>query len=261
MPVASLLQRPLIAQTDPPDSTQPVIVPPSPQDNRMVPIPGETEEQTKARLSHDPQLGVRQMSLAEDDLDALFDRPVRVTLHLSPGHVNTILYDESAPTDAEDGNLIDTRAATIVSSGELETVIEVTPEHLGSLKVSLDVIYDDNSSAEGEVTLKVSPVPGEAKRLSLYRGGDGMTLRIGSSGGLAESRLLPQVQFGVNPRWVSIPDLSQLQNLKVIQDEKNPVIEMDETGLVKPLAPGTALITADFEGISSELHVIVHPEE
>jgi hypothetical protein len=250
-----------MAQTNPPDSTLSVDVPATPQDPEKPTVPGETRAQTNARTSHVLQPGLRQMSFAEDTVDALFDQPVRVTLHLSPGHVNTILYGESAPTDAEGGNRVDTRAATIVSSGELETVIEITPEHLGTQKISLLALYDDNSSAEGELTLNVATVPGKAKQLCLYLNHIVMILKVSGSKVAAERKLLPEVQFGDNPRWVSIPDLSQLHDLKVIQDEKNPVIEMDDAGLVKALTPGTARITGEFDGIQGELIVEVKQVE
>lgn len=189
---------------------------------------------------------------------------MRIPLQLAGPSVVDITVDQIGPSgnlrNQSNGVPIGSGRAKILSREDGATTIEVTPLALGSLTLRVSVLFADGGLATRDLQLNVVPSAQGLASFDLNKGFKVLALVLDDREQDRQAYLFPEVQFKRLRDPVYLDDCDQL-HLAVDQPEDDPVIQVDPTGLVHALRPGTAVITGNFDGVRDSIKVTVYSQE
>jgi hypothetical protein len=139
-------------------------------------------------------------------------------------------------------------------------VIEITPLEVGPVDVEIGAVYSDNAVARQIVHLNVAPSAKGLKKFSLDRGSNFMALVLEDEETDRQQPLRPMVTYEGVKFPIYLQDSSQIK-LSLEQDEGNPVIRVDKSGMVHALREGKATIAGEFGGVIDKIQVTVYSKE
>jgi hypothetical protein len=145
--------------------------------------------------------------------------------------------------------------AKVIRDDGTSKVIEIIPAQLG--RVTVQVLAGDPDSmtiVQNEIQVDVYPV---AKGLKSFDLGVGRRLYLTLDGPRHGERWLKPSLIYLNLGVVNADDAGAIK-LTVNQPEDEPVIRLDNSGLIHPLRPGKATIIGDIEGVQDRVEVIVY---
>jgi pimeloyl-ACP methyl ester carboxylesterase len=140
------------------------------------------------------------------------------------------------------------------------TAIELVPLQTGPVRVRVQVLFADGGLAQQDFELHVVPSQRRLEQFDLNKGFHTLALVLEDRDQDRQAALSPVVQFETLKYPIYISTADSL-NLTVEQSEDDPVIQVDSTGVVHALRPGTALITGDFDGIRDTVQVDVYSQQ
>ncbi|MFZ0336656.1 MAG: hypothetical protein WAL45_01385 [Terracidiphilus sp.] len=173
---------------------------------------------------------------------------------MPPGNISTILYSIDSLEDNSSYSI--GGAANIVEDNGLDKKIEVTPQRLGKIQVTLHVVYTDNTKGSTTVAINVLPESDHLVGFQIDQGFHEVTLNVG--GGEEENLhwLMPIVTYETIPEPIRLSS-SRLIEFSIDQDPGNPVINLSADGLIRGLRVGSATIVGKYEGRTDTIVVNV----
>lgn len=219
---------------------------------------GETAEERTEQLSHPQTYAPRRLAVETPRGDVPLGSALTLPLTFSEGRV-VDMYVKQA-----DKNGVIEQASNlpvkIVQDEGLKKSIEIVPAQLGPLTVEVGAIYLDNAWAVQTIQLNVVPSAKGLKKFSLDGGSDVDTLVLEDDEKDRQLWLRPEVIYEQLPNPVFLNDSTQIK-LSIEQNEGNPVIRVENNGLVHALSEGNAVIVGDFDGVIEKLKITVYSKD
>jgi pimeloyl-ACP methyl ester carboxylesterase len=138
--------------------------------------------------------------------------------------------------------------------------IELVPLRTGSLGVRVQVVFADGGYAKTETTLNVVASQTGLERFDLDKGFHAISLVLEDKGEDREAALAPVAAYSTLRYPVYLENAAGLK-VTVDQPEDDPVIRVDDDGLVHALRPGTAVIAGDLDGVTDSVRVEVYSKD
>jgi len=193
-------------------------------------------------------------------------QPVRIQLKVKGPRLVGVSVDQSSPgtghefKNESNGVPVGSGRATIVSQQGGAATIEITPLQTGWIRLRIAALFADGGLAQQEYQINVVPSASGLNRFELNQGFKTLALVLEDRDEDREAYLVPEVQYDAL-RYPIYLESSEPLKLTVDQPEDDPVIQVDSNGLIHGLRPGTAVITADFDGIQDSIQVDVYTKE
>ena len=204
----------------------------------------ESDQELAQRQKHLPLLTDRA-SVESPKGDVSLGNWLTIPVKFAPGKLVGLHVSQSVPSHnlPPQGVL----PVKVTLSDGLPTAIQIVPAQLGSLTLNISAVYNDNGYVDLELHLNVVPSAHGLKQFWLDQGGHSIPLVLEDKEQDRQLTLMPTVQYDALPMEIYLDDATQIK-LSVEQDEGNPVIRVDKTGLVHALREGRAVIVGDFDG-------------
>jgi len=213
-----------------------------------------------------------QSFLADDRIEvsvpaepAKLGQPLLIPIHFTSGTVAAIAADQAGPrntylhnerTGTPDGDL----STKVVHEDATSQTIEIIPQQVGEVVVSILVRFADGGIAQREVSLQVVPCATGLKRFTLNKMFRVISLVMDDREVDLQTWLQPTVQYDSLKYPIYLTNAEQL-TMSVEQPAGDPVIDVDKFGLIRALRPGKAVITGIFDGVADKVTVTVHSRE
>jgi hypothetical protein len=219
---------------------------------------GETAQEREELLSHPQSYAPQRLSVEAPHGDVALGNSLIVPVTFAAGRVVDMYikqFDKNGMIEQESNIPV-----RIVKDDGLKKGIEVIPAQLGPVTVEIGAIYLDNAWAIQKIQLNVVPSAKGLKRFSLDGGSHADTLVLEDQEEDRQLWLPPQVTYE-NVRYpIFLNDSTQIK-LSVEQDRDNPVIRVDQDGMVHALREGKAVIVGNFDGIIDRLKITVYSKK
>jgi prepilin-type processing-associated H-X9-DG protein len=197
-------------------------------------------------------------------------QPIKIPLEINGANIGAkivaVEVEELSTTtgrslrnEAADGE-VGSGSAKLVNLGAGSATIEVIPLEVGPVRLRVNVLFADGGWARKEALLNVVPSQRNLDRFDLNKGFHSLALVLEDRDEERQAFLVPAAKYDTLKFPIYLDGSEQL-NLTVDQPEDGPVIRVDADGLVHALRAGTAMITADFDGIKDSVAVDVYSKE
>ena len=198
-----------------------------------------------------------RMSLEGPETFVPLGNPVRLTIRLAPGKLAS---DTIKVAELAGGEIISDSDANVVEDDGLFKTVIVIPTQLGAVDFEFQAAYADNAIVRQTMHLNVAPSVKGVKRFTIDSGLQTVNLTIGGRE-IDDKRLLePTVTYASVKYTIRLHDCSRFP-VTVAQNRDDPVVRVDEQCVVYGLREGTAIITANFDGLKDSVQVVVHSPE
>ena len=140
------------------------------------------------------------------------------------------------------------------------TAIEVVPLQTGLVRVRVQAVFADGGFAQQDIELRVVPSQNRLEQFDLNKGFHTLALVLEDREEDRQASLSPVVQYETLKYPIYLNTADSL-TLTIDQPEDDPVIQVDPSGLVHALRPGSAVITGDFDGVRDSIRVDVYSQQ
>lgn len=185
-----------------------------------------------------------------------FDGPCVVGIMATQKNVATGQELKNLREGVEEGS----GPAKILSQDARGATIEITPLQTGPVQLRISVLFADGGLAFQSYVLNGTPSSTSLQSFDLNRGLKSLSLVIEDRPEDRETFLSPVARYDGLRFPIHLADSTKL-NLTVDQPEDDPVVGVDENGLIRALRPGTAVITGDLDGRKDSITVNVYSKD
>lgn len=190
-------------------------------------------------------------------------QPVQIPLSLTGAAVESIVYSQA---DAS-GGLVNQDRCTELGGGEARVIrddgsvktIELVPLQTGHVQIGFWVFFADGGFSQRAYTLDVVPSSKGLRRFYANSGFDIVEIVLDDPES-QKSWLAPEVYYNQLKYPIYVRNSEHI-NFTVAQPASNPIIRIDENGMVHGIRQGVAMVTADFDGTKDLLCVEVTTKE
>jgi pimeloyl-ACP methyl ester carboxylesterase len=141
-----------------------------------------------------------------------------------------------------------------------ETAVEVIPLEAGTVGFKVQAIFADGGFEQREFELHAVPSQQHLERFDLNKGFHSLALVLEEREEDRQTFLTPVAYYETLKNPVYLNGSDEL-NLTVDQPEDAPVVRVDAKGLIHALRLGTAVISADFDGVRDSITVDVYDKD
>ena len=149
--------------------------------------------------------------------------------------------------------------ATIVREDGSALTIQIVPVQTGSQDGVLYGMFTDGATSQATFHLNVVASATGLKRFSLNNF-HSIPLVLEDKAEDRQAWLFPEVEYKNLKYPIHLHDSLQIK-LSVQQDRANPVISVDEDGMIHALSKGSAVVVGNFDGVIDKVTVDVYTQE
>lgn len=190
----------------------------------------------------------------------LLAQPAQITVSVTEGEIKSIRIYQITQSGAV-GNThsgVDLNGDPRILRDEGQTrVVQFTPVQIGEGSLHVYVYFMDGGESLKSCPINVGASAKGLKKFELHREFHTMAIILGDTERSGERWLEPEVFYDQLDNPIYLAPSSQIR-FTVDQPENDPVIRVDDDGLVHGLRPGVATITGDFDGVQDTVKVTVH---
>lgn len=170
-------------------------------------------------------------------------------------------HDETYTFDNQSkGITVGSGDAKIVRDEGLTKTIEFIPLQTGVVNVDVVALFTDGGMSHKTYQLNVAACSKGLKKFYLNHGSNVLALVLEDKDEDKQRWLEPEVYYTQLDYPIYLSSSSQIK-FTVEQPEGDPVVRLDNNGMVHALRAGDAKIFADFDGIKDSVVVTVYTKE
>jgi pimeloyl-ACP methyl ester carboxylesterase len=160
------------------------------------------------------------------------------------------------PNDEDFGG----RGAAVLVENEGSRSVAMVPLQVGLVEVTLNVVYQDGTSAKQSFPVNVSMPDGGLTKFTINSGMTTLAIVLNKDHYGAPVWLHPEVYSDQMKYPISLVGSNKV-NFTVDQDLEDPIVSVDPNGLVHGVRAGQAVIVGHFGRLVNSITVTVYPED